>query len=152
MGGSCPRRVIYVRLTMPASLPLIPLVADRVFAGSFQMARPKRFEPPTSRFVAWCHGQPGAIPASIARKREFSPWWPETFGQFAPLSEKSEAWRPSTGIQKPAIGGPFVIPPSFFDRRAAWLSREDSNLEMANWNQALSPVREEPQDHFPRNS
>ena len=32
------------------------------------MARPKRFEPPTPRFVAWCHGQPVAIEPGLQRQ------------------------------------------------------------------------------------
>ena len=37
----------------------------------------------------------------------------------------------------------------FSDRRTALLGREDSNLDMANWNWGLSPVREEPQNLLP---
>jgi hypothetical protein len=33
-------------------------------------------------------------------------------------------------------------------RTNAWLGRKDSNLDMANWNRMLSPVREEPQNLF----
>jgi hypothetical protein len=32
------------------------------------VARPKRFEPPTPRFVAWCHGQPVAIEPGLQRQ------------------------------------------------------------------------------------
>jgi len=34
------------------------------------------------------------------------------------------------------------------ERHNAWLGREDSNLDMANWNRMLSPVREDKQDLF----
>ena len=34
------------------------------------------------------------------------------------------------------------------DLRTAWLGLEDPNLDMANWNRMLSPVREEPQNLF----
>jgi hypothetical protein len=37
---------------------------------------------------------------------------------------------------------------SLDQRGNAWLGREDSNLDMANWNRMLSPVREEPQNLF----
>ena len=36
----------------------------------------------------------------------------------------------------------------FSERRTAWLGREDLNLDMANCNRMLSPVREEPQNLF----
>src|SRR6202521_6079755 len=36
----------------------------------------------------------------------------------------------------------------FSETRNAWLAREDSNLDMANWNRMLSRVREEPQILF----
>jgi hypothetical protein len=31
---------------------------------------------------------------------------------------------------------------SLAERGNAWLGREDSNLDMANWNRMLSPIRE----------
>jgi hypothetical protein len=35
-----------------------------------------------------------------------------------------------------------------FGRPNGWLGREDSSLDMANWNRMLSPVREAPQHLF----
>jgi hypothetical protein len=56
---------------------------------------------------------------------------------------------PETGaeLQKPANCGLFSsLRGPNFGLKTAWLAREDSNLDMANWNRTLSAVREEPQN------
>ena len=63
-----------------------------------------------------------------------------------PISEPRDSWL----IRKsPPLAG---LSPSdrdiFSGRQTGWLGREDSNLDVANWNRMLSAVREEPQNLF----
>lgn len=46
-------------------------------------------------------------PAAVSRKREYFGMRLETSGNFAPPLAKSGGWRPSTELEKPAIGGLF---------------------------------------------
>ena len=53
-------------------------------------------------------------------------------------------------MRKARIWRAFLIKErKFSEDKNAWLRREDSNLEMANLNQTLSPVQEKPQNFFP---
>jgi hypothetical protein len=62
---------------------------------------------------------------------------------------ESAVRRLSAELQRPAMASLFVtITVAFSHHGTARLGREDSNLEMANWNRMLSPVREEPQNLF----
>jgi hypothetical protein len=70
-----------------------------------------------------------AILLSECRKSEPGDWWP---------------------IRKspPLVGLSGISGGKISERQTGWLGREDSNLDMANWNRMLSPVREEPQNLF----
>ena len=50
-------------------------------------------------------------------------------------------------MRKARIWRAFLIKErKFSENKNAWLGREDSNLDMANWNRMLLPVREESQN------
>src|SRR6266436_6817278 len=46
-------------------------------------------------------------PAAVSQKREYFKYSPETIGHFSLELAKFGVWRPTTNLQKPAIGGHF---------------------------------------------
>ncbi len=46
-------------------------------------------------------------PAAVSQKREYFKYSPETIGNFSLELAKFGVWRPTTNLQKPAIGGHF---------------------------------------------
>jgi hypothetical protein len=57
------------------------------------------------------------------------------FREFSPKKFEKGATGDFQQLEKPAIGGPFRHQRrKFSETRTAWLGREDSNPEMANWN------------------
>jgi hypothetical protein len=52
-------------------------------------------------------------------------------------------------LQKPFAGLSAGIMHYHSEHQTAWLRREDSNFDMANWKLEFSPDREEPQNLFP---
>jgi hypothetical protein len=94
------------------------------------------------------HGRPPS-PVEVSPKWKSSRPLLETFNKLASISQNREPGDRRLHRKSPPMAGP---PPlnddAFFDLGTAWLGREDSNLDMPNWNRMLSPVREEPQNLF----
>ena len=83
-------------------------------------------------------------PVAVSQKREYFKHPPETIGIFASEVCEVGVWRPAANSKKPAIGRSYAICDSTISScRTAWLGREDSNFDMANWSRMLSLVRED---------
>jgi hypothetical protein len=89
------------------------------------------------------------VSADSLRKTGISADKAGDFRRLPPQDRRAGSLETKSNARKAGISGPFS---GFFgsltERLNGWLGREDSSLEMANWNQTLSPVREKPQSLF----
>jgi hypothetical protein len=85
-------------------------------------------------------------PVAVSQKREYFKHPPETIGIFASELCEVGVWRPAANSKKPAISGSYAICDSTISScRTAWLTSEDSNSHIPDWEKPFDMSAEFPQ-------